>query len=70
MVLTEEVATEVKDKEVVVEDNEATAAATPQVASPSRPLVSSPLAYAALFGVAMLWGSYAPAVRYLFLVDQ
>jgi hypothetical protein len=27
-------------------------------------------AYAALFGVAMLWGSYAPAIRYIFLSDE
>ena len=50
--------------------------------SPSKPL-DSPLgggragsvqpeayAYAALFGVAMLWGSYAPAIRYIFLSDE
>ena len=29
-----------------------------------------PYAYAALFGVAMLWGSYAPAIRYIFLTDE
>ncbi len=29
-----------------------------------------PYAYAALFGVAMLWGSYAPAIRYIFLSDE
>jgi drug/metabolite transporter (DMT)-like permease len=27
-------------------------------------------AYLALFGVAMLWGSYAPAIRYIFLSDE
>ena len=26
--------------------------------------------YAALFGVAILWGSYAPALRFLFLSDE
>ena len=41
--------------------------------SPSRMGLSSPpdpSAYAALFGVAILWGSYAPAIRYIFLTEE
>ncbi|GAX82705.1 hypothetical protein CEUSTIGMA_g10131.t1 [Chlamydomonas eustigma] len=47
---------------------------------PLRPVPSRPgkgnsqqpntTAYLALFGVAMLWGSYAPAIRYIFLSDE
>lgn len=34
---------------------------------PSRGL---PTGYLSLFGVALLWGSYTPAIRYIFLSDQ
>lgn len=30
----------------------------------------SPVGYACLFGVALLWGSYTPALRYLYLIDE
>ncbi len=29
-----------------------------------------PQGYLALFGVALLWGSYTPAIRYIFLSEQ
>mmetsp|Transcript_14453 Transcript_14453/g.31311 ORF Transcript_14453/g.31311 Transcript_14453/m.31311 type:complete len:518 (-) Transcript_14453:1598-3151(-) len=63
-----------------------TKAASPEVTTETSPLKSadpapttggnnngpqpSSLGYAALFGVALLWGSYTPALRYLFLIDE
>ncbi len=43
---------------------------TPHASRPSQSPGGPVVGYAALLGVAMLWGSYTPALRYLFLADQ
>jgi hypothetical protein len=44
--------------------------ASPPPVSTSTSTPRSPVGYAALLGVALLWGSYTPALRYLFLADE
>lgn len=41
----------------------------PPVVAPSANK-RDPLAYAALFGVALLWGSYTPAIKVIYAIDK